>query len=349
MKVLINTPDTSLSGGVANHYKGLKKYWSEEVEYNFIGGRKGIPGQVILIYDYFKFLFNCAFGNYDVILLNPSLGKTAVKRDALFLKIAKCFKIKTVVFFHGWAAEMVKKIDQQPTSFVRLFNKADTFIVLSEAFKKDLKNWGISKPIYLTTTKVNETLIEDFFIEERKWNYSILFLTRVENYKGIFTALAAYKLIKNKFPEANLKVAGDGSELSNAKQYVEDHNLKNVSFLGNISGNELIKVFSNASIYILPSHGEGMPTSVLEAMAFGLPIISRPVGGLVDFFEEGKMGCLIKSLEPNDYAEAIIDLFGKKDKMKEMGEYNHKYAKQYFLASKVAFEMEQILKNGCSK
>lgn len=334
---------------MANHYRGLKKFWQEDVAYNIIGSRKNNLGAVILFYDYVKFILLCAFKRYDLVLLNPSLGKTAIKRDALFLSISKYFNVKTVVFFHGWAAEMVAKIDERPTSFVRLFNKADKFIVLSEAFKMDLKKWGITKPIHLTTTKVNDVLIKNFNIEKRKWDFSILFLTRVENYKGIFTALAAYKLIKNKFPEANLKVAGDGSELSNAKQYVEDHNLKNVSFLGNISGLELIKVFSNASIYILPSHGEGMPTSVLEAMAFGLPIISRPVGGLVDFFEEGKMGCLLESLKPDDYSEAIIDLFEKKDKMKEIGEYNHKYAKKHFMASKVALEIEHILKNGCSK
>jgi hypothetical protein len=75
MKILINTPDTSILGGVANHYKGLKSYWTEDVRYNFIGGRKGIPGSLVLIYDYLKFFFICLFVNYDVVVLNPSLGK----------------------------------------------------------------------------------------------------------------------------------------------------------------------------------------------------------------------------------------------------------------------------------
>src|SRR5690554_6435507 len=42
MKILINTPDISLLGGVANHYKGLQSHWTENVKYNFVGGRKGI-------------------------------------------------------------------------------------------------------------------------------------------------------------------------------------------------------------------------------------------------------------------------------------------------------------------
>src|SRR5690554_2225327 len=103
MKILINIPDLSHAGGVANYYKGLKSFWNEDVHYNIVGGRKGLPGPVILIYDYIIFMFLCAFVNYHIVLLNPSLGKTALQRDALFLKIAKFFKKKTIVFFRGWA------------------------------------------------------------------------------------------------------------------------------------------------------------------------------------------------------------------------------------------------------
>lgn len=89
MKILINTPDLSGPGGVINHYNGLSKYWTKKIIYNEVGKRKGLPAPMVLIYDYIKFFFLCLFGNYDIVLLNPSLGKTALKRDALFLKIAK--------------------------------------------------------------------------------------------------------------------------------------------------------------------------------------------------------------------------------------------------------------------
>lgn len=93
-----------------------------------------------------------------------------------------------------------------------------------------------------------------------------------------------------------------------------------------------------------------MPTSVLEAMAFGLPIITRPVGGLSDFFENEKMGYLVQSLNPNDFAEKIIYLFDNQDSIEEIGEYNYIYAKKHFYASNVALKMESIFnkeyKNG---
>ena len=86
-----------------------------------------------------------------------------------------------------------------------------------------------------------------------------------------------------------------------------------------------------------------MPTSVLEAMAFGLPIISRPVGGLCDFFKNGKMGELIASHNPEEYANAVDKYFNNITLAKEISRSNHKYAKKHFLASSVAKNIEDTL------
>lgn len=348
MKILINTPDLSLPGGVANHYKGLLPYWSKDVKYNFVGRRKGIPGFLILFYDYLKFCMLCCFGGYDVVLLNPSLGRTALKRDAVFLKIAKCFGKKTVVFFHGWDKMIASQIDKSPRSFVKHFNRANGLLVLANSFKKELQQWGVTAPIWLTTTKVDDTLLKNFSLQtsfERK-ALKILFLARIETNKGIYVALDAFKSIKSKISFAGLEVVGNGSELTAVKEYCLKNSITSVNFLGQLSGKPLIDAFSNAVIYVLPTfHGEGMPTSVLEAMAFGLPIVSRPVGGLVDFFENDKMGNLVESLEPQDFAEAILSIVQKQNKYNEISHYNHAYAKQHFMASKVVKQLEKIITN----
>lgn len=342
MKVLVNTPDTSIIGGVANHFKGLKPHWSLDVKYNFIGGRNGVPGPLILIYDYLKFFIICVSKKYDLILLNPSLGKNAIRRDSLFLKIALFFNIKTIVFFHGWNEEEVKKIENEPTRFVRLFNKADKFIVLASSFRKDLINWGIKKPIFLTKTKVSDEFLNDFSIEKKKWGKNILFLTRIETYKGIFIVIEAFKKIKLTIPSATLTISGEGSKLNEVKEYVINNGIDDVEFTGNISGQELINVYSNASLYILPSYSEGMPTTVLEAMFFGNPVISRPVGGLVDFFQLNEMGYLIDSLDPEDFAKKTIEILNDEESFERIGKYNHQYACKNFLASNIVKELEEV-------
>lgn len=343
MKILVNTPDLSLRGGVSNHYSGLKPYWKMRVKYNTVGKRYGLPSILILGFDYVKFPLLCLFGGFDVVLLNPSLGKTALLRDAWFLRIAKWFKKKTVVFFHGWHPSMVKSISKQPTTFVKVYNRADGFLVLAKAFKDDLIRWGMTKPITLTTTKVDDALLKDFDIrDKRNKGTNLLFLTRIEEYKGVYIAVEAYQKAKAQYPGLTLTIAGDGSQLDAVQHLVKEKAIEDVEFLGHVSNTELVMAFRKADLYILPSFSEGMPTSVLEAMAFGLPIISRPVGGLVDFFEPGQMGYLLDSLDSKDFADTILELLQDPEKCKTIGTYNHNYAKQHFMASKVAAQLERI-------
>lgn len=345
MKILVNTPDTNILGGVANHYKGLKPYWSVDVHYNFVAGRKGIPGSIFLPFDLMVFFFKLLFGNYDVVLLNPSLGKTALKRDALFLKIASWFKVKKLVFFHGWEDDLAEDITKSPEWFTKNYGNADAFLVLADAFKKQMQVWGVAKPIYLTTTKVDDSLVENFKVNDKQFNNTLLFLARVEENKGIFVALDALKILQKKHPRLKLKVAGDGGALGAAKKYVEDHGIEQVDFLGNVSGEDLISAFKSSDIYVLPTwHGEGMPTSILEAMAFGLPVITRPVGGTVSFFDTSKMGSLIESKSAEDFAAETEKILSEPDLLMQFSCYNHEYAKKHFMASKVASSLQKIFK-----
>lgn len=87
-----------------------------------------------------------------------------------------------------------------------------------------------------------------------------------------------------------------------------------------------------------------MPTVVLEAMAFGLPILTRNVGGLVDFFQNDKMGFITDSLEPKDFADAMVPYIKDKELARKVGAYNAQYAKEHFMASSVARQIENTIK-----
>ena len=343
MKVIINTPSIKESrGGVANHFKGLKNYWSKGVSYNIIGDRNGVPGLIILPFDLIKFLIIGFLKKPDIVVLNPSLGKTALKRDALYLKMAALFNAKIIVIFHGWNKNLENSITQNPKWFLRNFAGVDKFLVLSNEFRFKMQEWGVKTPIGLTSTKVDNDLLSNFEIENKKYNYNILFLARIEENKGIFTTIEAYAIVKKIFPLAKLTVAGEGKSLQKAKELVKEKSIPDIEFTGKISGNDLVSVFSASSIYILPTtHGEGMPTSILESMAFGLAVITRPVGGVKDFFKVRKMGFIIDDLDPKSYSNKIIELLKNKELLDQIGKYNHNYANEHFLASKVATSLEE--------
>lgn len=336
-------------GGVANHYKGLRPYWKCIVHYNHIGSRQKLPGFITFPFDIIKFIFKLTIGRYDVIVLNPSLTVQSVIRDGMFLVIASLFFVKKVVFFHGWEEDIANKISRNPKLFATIYSKADCFMVLATTFKSQLHEWGIRKPVHLTSTKFDDRLIEGRDIRARNHADCLLFLARIEEEKGIFTALAALKILQSDYPDLRLKVAGDGGALEAAKRYTTDHKINNVEFCGMLSGAKLSEAFMKSDIYLLPTwHGEGMPTSILEAMAFGLPVITRPVGGICDFFINGEMGELVKSKDPNDFALAIRNILENLTLLRTISKFNMQFARDKFSASKVAQDLESKFKSTLS-
>lgn len=341
MKILVNVPCLRLLGGVANHYLGLRKYWKANIFYNTIGKRSNNKWSGIIWYpfDICKFVYRLLVFRPDVILLNPSLSKRALKRDLIYLRIAKLLGKKVVVFFHGFNLTFAESLDKKSAS--NQLNKADGIIVLAEEFKRILQQWGVHVPIKLSTTKVDDQLLDGVTFVPRKKVHQILFLARITKEKGIFIALKAFAETKKKHTDLCLSIVGDGPDLEDARLFVKNTGIKDVTFHGRLDGKMLQQAFMKSDLYLFPtSHAEGMPTSVLEAMAFGLPVITRPVGGIKDFFDDGKMGILVNDLNEDDFVQAMLFFLDNPDKVLEASVLNHTYAIDHFLASKVVVDLE---------
>lgn len=353
MSILILTPALNKEGGISNYFNALKDKFCLKIDYFIRGSRKHseniIKSIVRIFYDYLKYLQ--ILKNYDLIHINSSLGKSSTPRDAFFLAIAIILRKKTIVFFRGWDKKYEYKIEKYYLQiFKSIFFKSDLIIVLASEFKNVLIKWGYKKNIYLETTLVDDSLVinTEQAIKNKKVsltnpNLSLLFLARIEKEKGVYETIDAFKILKSKYPLLSLKIAGTGKESSNLKRYIYKEYIKGIEFVGYVKSNEKREVFLNSDIYILPSfYGEGMPNSLLEAMAFGLPVITRPVGGIKDFFEDGKMGFLTESRDPKIISNLIDKLIANQTLMYKIGKYNYHYAQKYFLASKVVIRLEKI-------
>ena len=328
-------------GGVSNHYAGLKMHWKSDVTYNQIGSRFSIPGIFLLPIDLLTFTFKLLYLKPSLVLLNPSFNRAAFYRDALYLKVASILRFKTIVFFHGWSSSFEDKVNT--SVFNKYYGKAAAFIVLAQGFKKKILSWSPQKPTYLSSTKVDNDLLTGFTMDIKPTGHDLIFLGRIQKEKGIYIVLDTFKKIQQEYKTCTLNVVGDGAELNKAITYAKQKNIMNVIFHGRLSGVKLAEVLKNTNINIFPTfHGEGMPTSVLEAMAFGLAVITRPIGGMPDFFEEGKMGYLTTSLDPTDYLKKFKQLLEVEANILSVGKYNFDYAKQHFYASKVAQDLERI-------
>jgi len=115
------------------------------------------------------------------------------------------------------------------------------------------------------------------------------------------------------------------------KKLSSELQLKNINFHGYVKGSEKKNQYSTNDIFLYPTYyGEGLPVCVLEAMAMGLPIITRLVGGIGDFVKDGINGYIIKSKNPNDFADKIIDLVNDEDRLLKISKHNTSYSKNTF-------------------
>lgn len=347
MKILINTPDyrRPSSGGVASFYYGMIGYWTEVVQYNIVGRRRGVSGTIWMPWDITKFSLKILFQRPGCVLLNPSLGKNAMRRDFLFLHIARLLRTPVVVLIHGFNLDYAKQVDKK---WIRKnLNCASLVMVLADQFRQILKSWGVVAPVELTTTKVEDRMIEDFDISTRNGVVkNILFLSRMERAKGVYETIDTFALLKAKHQKLTLTMVGDGSELKKLREYVAERDIQGVTFTGALDGAPRLKAYRDANFFFFfTSYGEGMPTVVLEAMAFGLPVLTRYVGGLCDFFEDGRMGRITESLQPEEFVRLLEPYLTDKRLTKDTSIYNHQYALQHFMASKVGKNMERLISN----
>ena len=345
-------------GGVVSYYKSVLPYLKKkkylEVVCFYIGSKLESSSLFHPITDQTRFKKFLNKEQPDLVHVNPSLDFKSFIRDGLLIGQAKRNNIPVLVFFHGWKNSFETIVEKRfEWFFKKTYLKADSFIVLASDFRQKLREWGVKSDIILGTTAVDNQLLKDFDIKEKikaiekNGKVNILFLSRIEREKGIFETIDAFEILLDKGYNINLGIAGDGSALNDVKEYAKKKKIpeNRLTFLGYISGGDKIKAFKEHDVYCFPTYGEGMPNSVLEAMAFGMAVITRPVGGLKDFFKNGKMGFLANSKTPEDISDLLERLICNKKLLSDIGRYNYNYAKDNFMASIVAERLTNTYKS----
>jgi len=352
MNILLTLPGLHDQGGVSNYYNSLTSYLCQyhSITCFEVGSFNSKYNFSHPLVDQLRFIKELLFHNIDLVHINPSLNLKSFLRDGLFILWAKRKKIPVIVFYHGWDNNFYDKITGILYFFFNLtYKKADTFIVLASDFKSKLLHKRISQPIYLLTTAVSDDLIRNDLVEHRinerevSSIANILFLSRLERDKGIYETIDAFNILVNQGKNIYLSIAGDGSLTSNIKKYINSLGLNDrIKMIGYVKGIDKQQTYLSHDIFCLPSYSEGMPIVVLEAMSFGLPVVTRPVGGIKDFFKNGEMGYISESKEPLEIANCIKKILDNHESYNSMSLYNYTYAKYNFMASKVARKLCDI-------
>jgi glycosyltransferase involved in cell wall biosynthesis len=335
-------------GGVTQYFRSLRPHWRTDVAYFTVGSRADNEGAakiaLRMIRDTASFVREAKRGGFDLVHLNPSLGGKAALRDGVLLLAAKALRKPVVIFVHGWEQDFEKRLLGLPQVTALVLNRADGMVVLGAGFVGRLRKLGYRKKIFVQAAPIDQELLDDSRQHRSPGvgdggKFTILFLARVEREKGIYEALDAFGILKSRYPFVRMIVAGDGPELEPARRACDG---ERVTFTGRVRGETKYAVFRAADAYLFPSHHEGLPISVLEAMAYGLPVVTSCVGGLPDFFVDGQMGFMADSRDPEEYAELLERLIADRGRAGAIGSFNRQYATEHFSAARIAAGLEQI-------
>ena len=334
--IMVCCPDLKNHGGVANYYRVIRKHKDLYKGITFFEINIKLQSLLEILFkattEIIRFAVQVSNKDVRLIHLNPSLSNRALLRDGVLLILAKCFGKKIIVFWRGWQIPTERTIVRLFSPLFRfVFNRADLTLVLASEVRKKLLGIGITHPILITTTLFNQDLIPKVKASGNHGKTQrLLFMARLVKEKGIYETIEAFKILKKEFRNISLDVAGDGPELTNLKKKYAQ--IDALQFHGHVYDKDKYQLMVKSNFFVLPSYREGMPNSILEAMACGLPIVTRPVGSLKDFFVHGKHGYLLNNNNPKDLAQLISNLIKDVSLSKKISLNNITYAHRYFSA-----------------
>lgn len=244
-------------------------------------------------------------------LLHIYFGQIAVH----LLPLIRAWPNPTIVSFHGAdvMVDMNKPAYREATR--QMLHAVKLVLVRSESLRRAVAQLGCDpNKIEIQRTGIP---LEEFPFRERSFprngEWRFVQAGRLMEKKGLPVTLRAFAAFLRHYPNATLTVAGEGPLLGELEKLARELNVqRHVSFTGFVSQQELRDIYCRSHIFLHPSqigsdgNQEGIPNSMLEAMATGLPVFATNHGGIPEVIENGVSGVLVPEQEHEALAQALL-------------------------------------------
>jgi len=231
------------------------------------------------------------------------------------LPLIRAWLKPTIVSFHGAdvLVDMNKPAYQRATK--EMLDAVKRVLVRSESLRRALIDLGCNEnkiDILRTGIPLEEfPFRERVFPENGEWRF--VQACRLIEKKGLPTTLSAFAEFNARYPQSTLTIAGEGPLLEELQMLACQLKIDNrVTFSGLLSQNKLRELFYASHIFLHPSetgrdgNQEGVPNSMLEAMASGLPVFATTHGGIPEAIENGISGVLVAECDHTALAQALL-------------------------------------------
>ncbi|HHT23371.1 MAG TPA: glycosyltransferase family 4 protein [Bacteroidales bacterium] len=340
VRILVVAPSPKTRGGITSVVKAhqstyIWSKWNCKWISTYVD-RSSFLKIAYAICGYMNFLFFLPFSNIIHIHFSE---KTSAFRKNIFLNTSKLFKKKVILHFHSFSPETTingKKKDL----YRKMFEKIDKIVVLSKYWEDQLllSFPNLSNKINILYNPCPRITINK---EIKKENF-ILYAGTLNERKGYADLIRAFSQIAFKNRDWKLVFAGNG-EIENAKSLSNELKISDqVVFLGWVSGEKKDEIFNSSSIFCLPSYNEGFPMAVLDAWAYGLPVITTPVGGLPDILEHNKNALVFESGDINKLAQNLDNLINNELLRETLSNASKDISMNIFNIENIASDLDKI-------
>ena len=315
LRVLVVAPSLDILGGqavqAARLLNGVREEPSLEVDFLPINPR--LPGLLrkLQAIKYVRTLLTsilyCAtllvrVRRYDIIHIFSASYFSFVLAPTPAILIAKLYGKKILLNYHSGEAE--DHLARWSRSAIPIIRLADEIAVPSNYLVRVFARFGLhARAIF----NIVET---DTFRFRERGPLGLRFLSNrnLEAHYGVDRVLRAFAIIQNSFPNARLTIAGNGSQRHSLEQLARELKLRNVEFTGQIEQGKVSALYDAADIYLNGSEIDNQPLSLLEAFAFGLPVVTTDAGGIPDIVTHERTGLMVQQGDYQAIAACAIRL-----------------------------------------
>src|SRR5262249_1126714 len=245
-------------------------------------------------------------------LLHIYFGHIAVH----LLPLIRAWKNPSIVSFHGAdvIVDMNKLAYREAT--LQMLRAVKLVLVRSESLRRLVVDLGCD-PKKIEVQRTGIPLQEFPFLERdspKNGEWRFVQAGRLIEKKGLPVTLRAFSTFLKQHPSATLTIAGEGSLFPKLQKFVRELGVTDrVAFTGFISQEQLREIYYRSHIFVHPSqtgrdgNQEGIPNSMLEAMATGLPVFATEHGGIPEAIENGVSGVLVPERDDEALARALLN------------------------------------------
>lgn len=257
-------------------------------------------------------------------------------RKSLVALLGNSLGKKTIMHVHGGLFHQFYQSSVFMSLLVKyILRSCDRVICLTDDWRRMFsEDLGLSN---LTVVLNPVKIYPSKFSQDAANSISLLFLGTITSNKGIFE-LVDYLLNNSLYVAGKIKltICGEGETEKLVSLISKENKVGNIYFAGWVNGVKKDELISESDIFILPSHYEGLPMAILEAMSAGKPIISTSVGGIPSVVKQGHNGWLIEPGKINQLDRVLNQIFKEPDIVRLYGQHAFSDAKQFHAHAIVA-------------